>query len=68
MRAYATRNDAVFWEIVTPLGEWASSFDIEAIADQVIDSFDDGGLPRYRCTVSADDFWAIVSDYETVVA
>lgn len=68
MRAYATRNDAVFWEIVTPLGEWSSKFDIEAIASQVIGSFDDGGLPRYRCTVSADDFWTIVRGNGMVVA
>lgn len=33
MATYATLNDAIHYEIITPLGEWAHHFNINAIAE-----------------------------------
>lgn len=36
MATYATLNDAIHYEIITPLGEWAHRFNINAIAERLI--------------------------------
>lgn len=36
MATYATLNDAIRYEIITPLGEWAHHFNINAIAERLI--------------------------------
>lgn len=36
MATYATLNDAIHREIITPLGEWAHHFNIDAIAERFI--------------------------------
>lgn len=61
MTRYITRDEAIAREIIEPIeaGEaTAAEFDIDAIADQVLGSYDDG----YACQVEHDEFWKIVAD------
>lgn len=56
MTTYTTRNEAVQREIIEPLGEWAAEHDVDAIADQLIKTEDEG------FTIDQDaDFWAVVA-------
>lgn len=67
MATYATLNDAIHYEIITPLGEWAHRFNIKAIAERLIywhhDINADGNINlnrsgfRVRTNV---DFWKLV--------
>lgn len=57
---YTTRTEAIFAEIIAPLGEFTDNFDIEAIADQAIGDYSEGYAPK----LGADEFWAIVADCE----
>ena len=67
MATYATLNDAIHREIITPLGEWAHHFNINAIAERLIywhhDINADGNINlnrsgfRVRTNV---DFWKLV--------
>lgn len=60
MTDYATRDDAILREIVMPLGEAASHFDIDAIADRTIMQVMVGPHPRYMMGVNEATFWEIV--------
>lgn len=61
---YTTIAEAIEALIVTPLmdsGEDTAFFDIEAIADQIIESSTtDNGKYLFRTTVDTDSFWEIV--------
>lgn len=62
MNTYTTRNEAIEAEIITPLGEFADEYDIDAIADEVLTTTGEG--VDYRYTVDEDaDFWAIVEKH-----
>ena len=61
-KTYTTRNEAIEREIVEALGEYADGFDIEAIAERVIESR--GDCTGFYCTVTSDEFWAIVPECE----
>ncbi|MGY0887130.1 hypothetical protein ACW675_07245 [Corynebacterium aurimucosum] len=41
MTLYSRRDEAILREIIEPLGETANEFDIDAIADEMIDWHDD---------------------------
>lgn len=62
MTYYATRHEAFTREIVEALGEHAQSFDVDAIADEVIDR-DEAG--RWFCVCEPDEFWQCVSEHDT---
>lgn len=74
MTDYATRDDAILREIVMPLGDAASDFDIDAIADRTIMQVMVGPHPRYMMGVNEATFWEVVeanaldTDPETVGA
>ena len=56
MTTYTTRNEAIQREIIEPLGEWAEEHNIDAIADQLIKTEDEG------FTIDQDaDYWAVVA-------
>lgn len=56
MNEYTSRNEAIAREITDALGTEAENFDIDAIADETLDSFEHG----YRFTVDPETFWVIV--------
>ena len=61
MTRYTRRDDAITREIIEPIEAGqatADEFDIDAIADQVLGSHEDG----YACQVDSDEFWQIVAD------
>ena len=61
MTRYTTRDEAIAREIIEPIeagNATAAEFDIDAIADQVLGSHEDG----YACQVEHDEFWQIVAD------
>jgi hypothetical protein len=67
--SYADRDQAVEHEVIEPAcGDCClpEDFDIDAIADAVLEMFslDDGWTWRWRTRedVTEDDFWAIVAD------
>lgn len=59
---YSTVNEAVHYEIITPLNEYADEFDIDAIADDLIIH---GGTPvNPKFYIDPDkDFWAVVEKH-----
>lgn len=62
MNTYTTRNEAIEAEIITPLGEFADEYDIDAIADEVLTTTGEG--VDYGFTIDEDaDFWAIVEKH-----
>ena len=71
MNAYATEDEAIEREIVPALGEYVGDFDIEAIADRVLefdDAYDESenayrlSKQGFRLAVEGDEFWAIVEE------
>ena len=54
-RRYATRDECVAREIVEPLGEYAAEHDVEAIADEVVES--DGRA--FWVAVDVPTFWKV---------
>lgn len=60
---YATRNEAIHRQIIAPIEatgvvqDAKAEFDVDAIADAVLAGHADG----YAQTVTADEFWAVVS-------
>lgn len=61
MTRYTTRDEAIAREIIEPIEAGqatAAEFDIDAIADQVLGSYEDG----YAAQVEHDEFWQIVAD------
>lgn len=62
IKTYTTRNEAIEHEIADALGEHAADYDIEAIAERIIESRGDG--TGFYCSVTADEFWGIVAECE----
>ncbi|QRP98933.1 hypothetical protein I6J72_05385 [Corynebacterium sp. FDAARGOS 1242] len=67
MTLYSRRDEAIHREIIEPLGEEATNFDIEAIADEMItwhDEFNNKGeieANRSGFRIKEDiDFWTLV--------
>lgn len=64
MTAYSTRNEAIEREIIAAIeagDATRSEFDIDAIADEVIDQvITETGQVTYQVTADTDDFWAAV--------
>lgn len=59
MTTYTTRDDAIHYEIITALGDYADEHDIDAIADQVLTTTGEGSSYRYILDETVD-FWAVV--------
>ena len=62
MTRYTTHTEAIQREIIEPIeagNATAAEFDIDAIADQVLGSHEDG----YACQVEHDEFWQIVEQH-----
>lgn len=62
MTRYTTRDEAIAREIIEPIEAGqatAAEFDIDAIADQVLGSHENG----YACQVGHAEFWQIVADH-----
>lgn len=61
---YATRNDAIFREIVAPIEATNEAlhdeYDIDAIADEVLGHHEAG----YALQVDTETFWKIVEKHE----
>ena len=58
---YTTRTEAIGREIIEPIEAGAATaeeFDIDAIADHVLDDYEGG----FACRVEHDEFWRIVID------
>lgn len=59
MNTYPDRNEAIYNEIIIPLGGYTEEYDIDAIADQALTITGEG--KNFRVIVNEDvDFWAIV--------
>lgn len=62
MTTYTTYDEAIQREIIEPLGEYASEFDIDAIAEEVLTTTGEG--IDYRFIPREDvDFWEIVEKH-----
>lgn len=63
MTTYTTRTEAIDREIIEPLGQWADEHDIDAIADQVLETIGEGVHYAYRLIegLAHDGFWEIVA-------
>lgn len=62
MTTYTSRNEAIAREITAPLGEYADEFDIDAIADEVLETIGEGNEYRYQAREDVD-FWEIVEKH-----
>lgn len=59
MNTYTDRNEAIYNEIIIPLGGYTEEYDIDAIADQVLTTTGEG--KEFRIILDEDvDFWAVV--------
>ena len=58
---YVTRDECIEREVIEPLREYAADFDIEAIADEVVET-DENGLYYTPCDV--EEFWRVVEKYD----
>lgn len=62
---YTTRTDAIHHQIIVPIEasgvarDAEAEFDVDAIADAVLGGYADG----YAQTVTADEFWDVVSQH-----
>lgn len=72
MTRYTTRDEAIYHEITAPLGDDVTDFDVDAIADELIEfrvDHDDQGrelLDTAGYEVREDvEFWAVVERHET---
>ena len=52
---YSTKSDAVTNGVMTALAGWEDDYDIEALADEVVQSL---GGQRGFVVVEGDEFWA----------
>lgn len=60
MTTYTDRNEAIAQEITAALGQYADEHDIDAIADEVLETTGNG----YRYQIREDvDFWEIVEKH-----
>ena len=67
---YTTRKETIEREIVVALGEYADDYDIDAIADVVIES---GPIPgcgthAYYVSVAPEDFWEVVEEHAKILS
>ena len=62
MTTYTSRNESIAREITAPLGEYADEFDIDAIADEVLETIGEGNEYRYQAREDVD-FWEIVEKH-----
>lgn len=62
MKTYENFNDAVQYEIITPLGEYAAQHDVDAIIDELIISSGTEADPQFYVDPDAD-FWAVVASH-----
>lgn len=62
MKTYERFNDAVQYEIITPLGEYADQHDVDAIIDELIISSGTAATPQFYVDPDAD-FWAVVASH-----
>lgn len=58
MTTYTTKNDAIQYEIIEPLGEWANEHNIDAIADELIVTTATG----FHID-DTKDFWNVVANH-----
>lgn len=58
---YTTRTEAIRVEITGTLEPYAHEFDVDAIADEVLETVGDGVGYRYRIRpeLTSEEFWAI---------
>ena len=59
VNVFCSWNDAVEHLILPAFGEHAEDFDVEAIADEVIESCEG----EYTLTVSDEEFWEIAAKH-----
>ena len=59
MNTYTSRNGAINAEIIEPLGEFVDDYDIDAIADEALETIGECGEYRYQVREDVD-FWDIV--------
>ncbi|WP_106848260.1 hypothetical protein [Blastococcus sp. Marseille-P5729] len=57
---YVTRTVAIQRAIIEPLTGRVADYDIEAIADRIIEHTEHG----YVCPVEPDEFWQIASEHD----
>ena len=57
---WSTRAEAIEREIIPALGDYVDDFDIDGLADEVLDSDQDG----YWCCVSPERFFEIAAKYD----
>ena len=57
---WSTRTEAIEREIIPALGDYVDDFDIDGLADEVLDSDKDG----YWCNVSPEQFFEIAAKYD----
>lgn len=62
MTTYTDRNEAIAQEIAAALGQYADEHDIEAIADEVLETVGEGSEYRYQVRKDVD-FWEIVEKH-----
>lgn len=62
---FSSREDAVNLGILPKLSEYGSEFDIDAIADNVIDVEAGAGGLRFR-VVDGEEFWHAVQDSDSL--
>ena len=62
MKTYERFNDAVQFEIITPLGEYTAQHDVDAIIDELIISSGTEAAPQFYVDPDAD-FWAVVASH-----
>ncbi|WKS66805.1 hypothetical protein NLL33_11435 [Corynebacterium accolens] len=61
MRTYSTRDEAINREILEPLGEYADSHNIDALADELIISVNNGAEVQFMLKPEID-FWQSVEN------
>lgn len=62
MTTYTDRNEAIAQEITAALGQYADEHDIDAIADEVLETTGEGNGYRYQIREDVD-FWEIVEKH-----
>lgn len=65
---YTTRTEAIRVEIIGTLEPYAHEFDVEAIADEVLETVREGIGYRYRLKpgIDAEAFWGIVKKHALI--
>ncbi|WP_034650049.1 hypothetical protein [Corynebacterium vitaeruminis] len=68
MTLYTTRTEAIRVEIIGTLEPYAHEFDVQAIANEVLEVVGDGVGYRYRLRPGIDDdaFWQMVKKHALI--